>query len=339
MKKKLLLTLASVVCALGCALGLSACNFGGNKPQMLTFALNDDGESYSVSFNHYFDFNSTTDIVIPSTYQNQPVTRIADNDHGFPTAANNAFKVTIPESVTEIDAYAFGGCTALTGVNIPSKVTAIKEYTFASCEKLTSIDIPDSVESIGECAFYECYGLESVAIGSSVKSIGKGSFYHSGLTSVDIPDSVETIGDGAFARCSGLKNLKIGRGLQSIGVDSNSGMEPAFFENAIETAEIPAIACTALMHDPTTVSSLKSVVITSGDEISDYAFNNFDLLASVEIADGITKIGDNAFGYCSSLKSIKIPGSVTSISATAFYNSAIETAELPASACTSNIAT
>ena len=39
--------------------------------------------------------------------------------------------LVIPDSVTEINAYAFYGCTGLTSVVIPDSVTSIGSYAFA----------------------------------------------------------------------------------------------------------------------------------------------------------------------------------------------------------------
>jgi len=91
----------------------------------------------------------------------------------------------IPNSVTSIGDYAFGGCSGLTSVTIPNSVTSIGERAFEYCHGLTSVTIPSSVTSIGEAAFYGCSGLTSVTIPNSVTSIGIYAFYNcSGLTDV-----------------------------------------------------------------------------------------------------------------------------------------------------------
>ena len=136
--------------------------------------------------------------------------------------------VVIPDSVTEINAYAFLGCTGLTAVYyagdiagwcgisfgdssanplcyagnlyidgqivedlvIPDSVTEIKDYAFYGCTGLTSVTIPDSVTSIGDYAFYGCTGLTSVTIGNSVTSIGEYAFRDCNkLTSVVFEDT------------------------------------------------------------------------------------------------------------------------------------------------------
>ena len=82
--------------------------------------------------------------------------------------------VTIPNSVTSIGEYAFGGC-ALKSITIPNSVTEIGWGAFAYCE-FTSVTIPNSVTSIGDYAFYGCYALKWITIPNSVTSIGCRAF-------------------------------------------------------------------------------------------------------------------------------------------------------------------
>ena len=86
---------------------------------------------------------------------------------------------TIPNSVTTIENWAFGGCNSLTSINIPNSVTTIGNSAFNGCKSLISINIPNSVTTIGEYVFSDC----------------------DSLTSINIPNSVTTIGDSAFCEC------------------------------------------------------------------------------------------------------------------------------------------
>ena len=113
--------------------------------------------------------------------------------------------ITIPDSVTSIDRYAFSGCSSLTSITIPDSVTYIGDYAFSGCSSLTSITIPDSVTYIDDKAFYGCSNLTSITIPDSVTSIGDYAFEGcSNLTSITIPDSVTSIGDYAFEGCNSL---------------------------------------------------------------------------------------------------------------------------------------
>ena len=85
--------------------------------------------------------------------------------------------ITIPNSVTTIEDYAFKGCSSLTSVTIPNSVTTIGERAFYNCSSLTSVTIPNSVTTIGESVFDCCSSLTSVTIPNSVTSIGKRAFF------------------------------------------------------------------------------------------------------------------------------------------------------------------
>ena len=198
---------------------------------------------------------------------------------------------TIPNSVTSIDSYAFGGCSGLTSVTIPNSVTSIGEGVFSGCSGLTSVFIPHSVTSIGNQAFHGCSGLTSVTIPNSVTSIGDFAFSRcSRLTSVTIPNSVTFIGDSAFAGCTGLTSVTIGNSVTSIGEGVFSGC-----------------------------SGLTSVTIpNSVTSIGDRAFYYCSGLTSVTIPNSVTSIGDRAFQGCSGLTSVTIGNSVTSIGSWAF---------------------
>ena len=69
---------------------------------------------------------------------------------------------------------------------IPNTVTNINRFAFRKHKGLTSITIPDSVTSIGDGAF-QSTGLTSVIIGKSVKTIGDNAFKNcQGMTEIDV---------------------------------------------------------------------------------------------------------------------------------------------------------
>ena len=112
----------------------------------LEFELNEDGESYSVVG---IGTCEETEIVIPAIHEGKRVTAIGE--YAFANYSTS-FSITIPNTVTSIESYAFTFCN-LNSISIPDSVTSIGDYAFSYCYGLTKITIPDSVTSIGSRAF------------------------------------------------------------------------------------------------------------------------------------------------------------------------------------------
>ena len=135
-----------------------------------------------------------------------------EEDNGRPKLQ----KITLPNSVTWIDRYAFDN-NSLTQVTIPNSVTRIDDGAFIrnpltqvtipnsvkylsgfNETKITNINIPNSVTGIGFYAFANTQ-LTQVTIPNSVITIDKNAFAYTPLTQVTIPNSVTEIGYFAFA--------------------------------------------------------------------------------------------------------------------------------------------
>jgi hypothetical protein len=132
---------------------------------------------------------------IPSTINGLPVTSTGNS--AFSGASLTS--VTIPDSVTNIGNYAFGGCCRLASITIGNRVTSIGESAFNACHSLTSVTIPNSVATIGSEAFFNCWNLASVTIGNRVTSIGLGAFgYCTSLTGVYFQGDAPGVGAAVF---------------------------------------------------------------------------------------------------------------------------------------------
>ena len=125
---------------------------------------------------------------------------------------NGLTEITIPESVTKINAEAFNNCYNLETVDLSKAkiLEYIGDYAFNECQSLSNIKIPASVTYIGEYAFYNCDNLETVSLGNAknLESIGEYAFYKCGaLSNIKIPASVTSIGDEAFGYCTSLNPI------------------------------------------------------------------------------------------------------------------------------------
>ena len=239
MKKNWVKLLSALAC-LTLAVGFASCgeNDGGGSDgtekvysKGLEYALNEDGESYSlVGIGTCED----TDLVIPSTYDGLPITTIGERAF---SDCGNLTEVVIPDSVTTIDWYAFYSCESLTSVVIGDSVTTIGGSAFYGCYSLTEFVIPDSVTTIGECAFNYCGNLTEIIVdenNDSYKDMDGNLYTKDGTlllqyaigktaTSFTIPDSVTSIGNGVFSGCRSLKEIVIPNRVTTIGSSAFMG--------------------------------------------------------------------------------------------------------------------
>lgn len=87
------------------------------------------------------EYNGTdTVVVIPSKINGVPVEAI--NNAAFPNSAVTS--VTIPDSVSSIQFYAFHDCENLKTIRIPVSVTSIRDFAFDGCPSSMTVTYPGS---------------------------------------------------------------------------------------------------------------------------------------------------------------------------------------------------
>ncbi len=255
MKKK---TLVAVVMVCAMLFTLCIMNISAEKYEYLTYTVL-DGEVTITDCDYW-----TTSVEIPNEIAGYPVTSIGENtfsscrsltnitvdsNNQYYSSENGIFydkektklicypakkedtSYTIPDSVTNIETYAFYYCNSLSSVTISDSVTSIGEYAFYNCSSLTNITIPGGVTSIGEYAFYYCYSLTSITVDSNNQyySSENGVLFDKAKTKIIcypcgkgdasymIPENVVSIGEYAFSNCIRLTSITIGSSVTSIG--------------------------------------------------------------------------------------------------------------------------
>ena len=223
--------------------------------------------------------------------------------------------LNIMNGVTSIGKSAFEGSTGLTSVIIGNGVTGIGERAFFGCSGLTEINWNAGSVSINSDSnvFYNAgkagAGI-TVTFGDSVQRIPAYLFYVSysssspNIKSVTIPDSVTSIGSDAFESCNNLQDIYI----TDIATWCNiSGL--------YELMDVGSNNKNLYINN----ELVTSITIPNGvTKITHYAFYGCTGLTSITIPDSVTSIGTDAFKGCSGLTSITIPDSVTSIGNGAF---------------------
>lgn len=271
----------------------------------LEFALNDDGQSYSVvGIGECLDNN----LIIPSNYNDLPVTAIADKAFQGCVSLKS---VEIPESINSIGSSSFANCYSLSRVNVPSQIDIIEDYTFSGCTSLLSIVFPEGLKIIGQYAFQGCYSL----------------------TNITIPGSITRIDNGAFFNCYSLiavcnkSDLKIVSG--ELGYGQIAANAKHVFADEADFS-INYIRDCVFYDDGENVYLVKylgeenNIILPeygNGKQyiINQYAFHNiFTPIVQVVIPNCVMGIDNYAFDFCINLMSVLISDSVTSIGQLAF---------------------
>ena len=130
--------------------------------------------------------------------------------------------VKIPESyenykVTVLGRSLFNG-KDVTSVEIPDTVKEIQDYAFSSNRSLKSVRLPKNLETIGTNAFFNCSSLESIELPASLKEIGVFAFSAAGLKNVTIPESktLTKLDQYVFFQCQELTEVTLPATVTSI---------------------------------------------------------------------------------------------------------------------------
>lgn len=221
--------------------------------------------------------------------------------------------------------------------NKPQKNYTIDGTTLVSCIGQADANgvfvIPDGITMISEGAFAGDTDLKEIVIGADVKTIGSSAFqYCTSLETITINEGVETIGSHAFANCSSLKNITLPSTvsiLNEYAFYACEDLESISLKHIREIREAAFYACTSLesvefspeleaignwaFSQCRYLETLSFNNVTKLSEIGDYVFTGCSMLRSIDIPEGVRRIGILAFYDCSRLSSVTIPSSVESI--------------------------
>lgn len=171
----------------------------------------------------------------------------------------------MPNGLKVLGRNVFNGCASLKSIEIPQGVTVIQAYTFANCQALTSVEILNGVTMIGDHAFYNCASLKSIII----------------------PNTVTSMGNYSFANCTSLESMTLPFIGSAISGEGKTHFGYIFGANDYSGQK---------SYVPT---SLKTVIITVGGKIADYAFYNCSSITNISIPDTVEYVGNSAFSGCS----------------------------------------
>ncbi len=230
-------------------------------------------------------------------------------------------RITLPKSLCEIRANAFGNCINLEEVVFQDDEVLTDNRAFKGCNNLSRVVIgskvyypknfmtdgtfPDIVRKIGEQVLSDFYisgkilmkyrgREERVCVPDGVEVIGEGCFENNDvLGRVVLPNSVREICERAFKNCVSMQTAELSETLEII--------EKSAFEN-----------CKKLIK----ISLPESVRV-----LGECAFKRCFKLNSFTVDNALEEIGDMAFYGCKSLSNIKIPEKTEIKGSLVFFNS------------------
>ena len=183
------------------------------------YITNTDGATLTIT--NYTGTNTV--VIIPTNIGGLTVTGIGTNAF----VSDSLTSVTIPDSITTIDSFAFRSNTNLTSVTIPGSVTNIGAAPFVQCSALTSITV--------ETGNPDYSSVNGVLFGQGLTTVIQ---YPGGLGgSYTIPNNVTSIGQYAFSYCPGMSSVTIPGSVTNIAIlaFADSGLTNACFEGNAST--------------------------------------------------------------------------------------------------------
>lgn len=124
--------------------------------------------------------------------------------------------ITIPQSISHIDAGAFSFCKEIRNLVIPNTVSHIGAYAFAECSGLLSAILESTIKDIGEGAFCGCSSLMSVSYGAGqlprwvFGDCQKLNFLRWLASPSDIVSTERVCGEESFYHAESIENVNTG---------------------------------------------------------------------------------------------------------------------------------
>ena len=228
-------------------------------------------------------------LVIPDTINGKKVTKICRN---FISGNNIIKSIKLPETVTDIEEYAFAGCNSLQRINMPETVTSIGTGAFSRCIALQSINIPETVTTIENGVFFGCIALQSINIPETVKIIKSAFYLNLSLKEITVDEN-----NPNYSSKDGVLFDKTGKILI---------LFPTCKE--IETYEIHAETTTIVRGAFTLYpSEFIDMILNELLEITDIKLDNIPMLKRVIIPNTVTTVEEDAFEGGNTEQTIKVP--------------------------------
>ena len=128
-----------------------------------------------------------------------------DEDADIPWLDLKFERAILGYGITSVGTHSFLNCKYLKSVYLPDTVIEINDFAFEGCTSLECVRLPERLIYLGNSAFFNCASLRDIWLPDRMRNIFDYAFYGcSSLRTIEIPDYVEHIGYGAFRECGSL---------------------------------------------------------------------------------------------------------------------------------------
>lgn len=279
---------------------------------------------------------------IPETVEHEGVTYTvtAIGAYAFNGCTGMTGKIVIPTTVTSIGQRAFQGCTGITSAEVPDGIRALPPYVFRSCTNLASVSLPEGLEVILGYALNNCPSLTELTIPSTVIRIDQLALKGTALTTLTAKMLKPCgLAGNVFGSTSACK-LIVPQGTRDAYIN-NGWTETVFTGGVVEDGQLSGYTEEGVRFTARVIEG-NDVQIFNGDEsgpngqaIDPSTTGPLTIPASFDYLGQtyyVKEIGRNAFYQCEGITSVVIPEGVTKVAKWAFLQCiALESVELPAS--------
>ncbi len=283
---------------------------------------------------------TATQVKIPQTINGKTVVtlgRTRQMDEYFTLFPSNVTDVNIPNSVTDINKYAFEKHENIKSVVLPDNYVTDSYAFLSNCPSKNTVYtflgntycLPDDKIKLQDALFP---GTGKMWIRDSDNSLLRVSIT---IKDVVIPDNVTSLSENAFYNCDLIENITIPVDLISFRTRRNGGNVEfteqgthAYFNNCPNLKSVTfAEGVTKLETNDT---EEQAIVDMDHPDNARGIFYNCPKLETINLPESLTEIGVNAFAGCTALKSMTIPGNVKELKIGTFLGcTALESVTLP----------
>ncbi len=212
---------------------------------------------------------------------------------------NNIKSIVINEGVTNIGASVFRYCQNMTSLSLPSTLTRIDAYAFFMCRSIESITIPEGVTYIGGSVFSDCHSLKNLVLPSAWNNVtSEGAFAACySLESFVLPNDTAA-GD-----------LRV---IDGIVFSKDSTILRYYPAGRRGTYRVPDYVKTLYSNSFRAVSASR-VEINDSVSLRSHVFYYCDSLRTVRLPHDLEVLRASTFCFANSLETLTIPAGVTEI--------------------------